>query len=297
MKIIPILTQALFVSILAACGSGSSDTPAAESFILDPYEGRILTANSLVGTWVYVKDGTTIESDRRGSLDSSTNSSGTSSATSSYKEYFIIRESEAGLEKSRCYSGFYSVDIDVGANELYLEAGHIAVVTNNTFSGVYEFDDGFDNGTDSYYRTESKTFKGIKISDSVSPFGSITNTIAGVGSITEDIYCFSQEIGKGEGSNILGGIEESGDFNFKTIQVGLVSNSDSGYFFNKLDGFSKNTVVSSSMGSFHSSSGANVNLIVNEESDFTYSMNYSGSNAQNDALDISGFIQIQLPTQ
>ncbi len=290
MKFISILTQGLCVSILTACGSGSSDIDTVESFNLSPYEGRVVSSDSLVGTWVYVKKGTA-------SVGSFVDgSSFDSHQTSSYKEYFIIRETETGLKKSDCSSGFSWIELD--ADKLYFEQGHAVTVTNNNaFSGLYEIDDVYGNANTGYYITEHKTVQGIKISNSVKPFGTVTNTTSGVTSITEDIYCFAQEHAAGEALSSIPDEGASGNFNSNQIMGGLEEFSDPEFRFAEWTGFKPLILIEVGMNSYYSTAGATVNLTINEESYLTYSMNYSGSNGQNGAQDVSGSIQIQLPTQ
>lgn len=278
----PVLTMALglSVSFLTACGgSSSSSSDSVQEYDLSTYEGRTVSTENLVGTWVMVATGTELSS-----LPGITSNS--SSAT---KEYFVVRETESGdFESSDCGSGFSTLIIE--GNIMTLEGGTATIIDNQKVSGSLENNYVGEGVFEGYNTTRTATFQSVKISDSVESFGSISKTVAGEDTVTEGIFCFAQNNSVGTVSSEDG----SGSYKGTDFEVGLENSSDDDFSFDKWSGTSSGFEIEIDLDTFSTDEGNEASFTVDSESSTSIMITYNGSN---DSGDVSGTVQIQLPLQ
>ncbi len=278
----PVLTMALglSVSLLTACGgSSSSSSDSVQEYDLSTYEGRSVSTETLVGTWVMVATGTQL----------STFSDITMSSSSATKEYFVVRETESGgFESSDCDSGFSTLVIE--GNIMTLNGGTATITDNQKVSGSLEINFVSEGELEGYNITRTATFQSVKISDEVESIGSVSKAIAGEETVTKDIFCFAQN----NSVITVSGEDVSGNAKGTDFEIGLESASDDDFTFDKWSGTSSGVEIEISSNSFRTDEGNDAAFTVDSESDTSIMITYNGSN---NSGDVSGTVQIQLPLQ
>lgn len=264
------IALALSSTLLSACGGSSSkSTSSMASFSLDSYEGRSVTSTSLEGTWVSVGtgDATIIDSDFTEEYDFSV------------KEYFLIAAIEGGYIKASCDGGISS--IQQSGDQISFEGMNGTLTNNQSISASLVIDDNA--GGVSY--SEHDTFTMLKISDSVGYIGSLETKEPGSSQSTQRVICFKQ---------LQGNVTWDGDYDtsIETYSVGL-DNAPS-LSLEKWEGGVTYTALNLNGETFESSSNDTVGFSVNSDTTLQNNISFYGSNYSDD---VTGTIQIQLPTQ
>ena len=256
----------LSAALLSACGGSSKSKQSVAEFSLTPYEGRTVSSDSIVGTWVSVSEGeeTYVDDEFTGNYDVAA------------KEYFTIRDSGFGYVKDSCESGFNTVSQINGRIEF---GGISGTLINNQKISATSIEEG------SGY-TRSYSYEMVKISDSTQAFGVVNITEAGNGVITENVSCFQQ-------SSALESYSDSNDtyklegYLVRTVDYSMID-------LQKWSGTYGYTYIYSDGSFFDTDYGDTVDFRVSSNSSTAHNISYNGSN---NTEDISGTIQIQLPSQ
>ena len=165
--------------LLIACGSGSSGTNKPKPYSLDDYQGRVVSSESLAGTWVSVSTGQKI-------LEGFSAYAHYSEVSYSNKQYFVITETDGGYSKASCnrwddsiiqngheisFSGMTGANIE---NKRFVFSGSNEIISNDITYSEYE------------------EFEMVKISDSVEGLGVISFSGFPYGDEALNIDCFYQ---------------------------------------------------------------------------------------------------------
>jgi hypothetical protein len=253
---------------LVGCGSDSDDSGALVEFSLSGYEGRVVSTDTLSGTWVAV--GVGVENIEAEGI--------TSTENLVLKEYFTITGSnESGYEKTRCeYAGTENITLSPVNNEFSFGEVTGTIIDNKSITATFKqsFDD------DSFSSVRTINLSAIKISDATSSIGTITADIAGAESLSIDISCYQQINGKGSG----GGSSYSSQFvDTSSLQ------------FQRYTGEFGYRSLDSSLLRFYldtDEAGQSVSFDVNAVSDLSETVTFSGSD---NSTSVTGIIQVDLP--
>jgi hypothetical protein len=254
---------------LVGCGSDSDDGSALAEFSLNDYEGRVVSTDTLSGTWVAVGTGTY----------SYTDPDYSDKEDLVLKEYFVITgDSDAGYTRANCES-YGTESIIINANSIAFGNVTGTVADNKSMTAVSYYKDEFSDGS-----IESSTIdlSIIKISDATDSFGTVKANVAGFGPIDSDISCYQQVNGKG----VARGESYTSNYVF-TTPVEL----------NKFVGAFDYTSLSSSLYStyiYSDEAGESASFEVNATSALTESVTFSASNS---TKSVTGTISVSLPVQ
>jgi len=264
----------LSAALLSACGGSSKSKQSIAEFSLNSYEGRTVSSDSIVGTWVSVSEGEREEV--------YTEDDFTSTYNIASKEYFIIRDIGSGYAKESCYG--WSSTVYESDGEIGFEGITGTLINNQRVSGMRTEEQNFSDWSYSEYTT----FEMIKISDSTEAIGTMELAEAGNGSNVVDVKCFQQ-------NSQVESWDASDDT--ATIESYLISRSDRSYvelFKWSSDLADSFTGIYAKGSFFNSDDNDTVDFRVSSESNVAHNISFNGSNEE---TDISGTIQIQLPSQ
>jgi len=293
-----LLAGILTTGLVTGCGSDSDDNSlSVEDYSLDSYEGREVSSDSLVGTWVATyKLSKEVQYDGR-----------TSRSYEAGKVYFILRESAGevvGLEASVCSGTF--TDVTVNGQEIdltFLRGGMTGTISENTFI------EASSDITDHYFFDDESllesidanvTYELVKISDSVQSFGSYSLELtdqqveSNNRQIEKDAYCFTQSRDVGEIVGVVAGAGEeykigsNGDVESLDFSHSVANGERSERSWFTTGDVSLPTLM------FYSSEGDAISYSVNEETEFTNQITYTISDSDN-VYSIDGSLEIQLP--
>ena len=120
--------------------------------------------------------------------------------------------------------------------------------------------------------------------------GTITVNVAGLGSLSQGLYCFQQK-------NEVGGI--NGSYYGTSEEYQLSASAGDDVYLQNVSGAVNNkdvSVYSSAFeGEFLTEYGASANFTVNSSTDLTESISFDASNSS--GASVTGTVQIQLPVQ
>jgi len=262
-------TGILATVLLTGCGGSSSGGgTSVTEYSLSDYEGRTVSSDTLAGTWVAVGTGSATYEVEEGSALSKW----------AVKEYFVIKEGASDPDKASCHAGFISTDI-VG-DQITVENFSGTVSGNTIISGAESENEG----------KIVTNLSIVKISDSVEALGTITVNVAGLGSLSQGLYCFQQK-------NEVG--EVNGSYYGASEEYQLSASAGDDVFLQKVSGTvsSKDVSVYSSafVGEFLTKDGASANFTVNSSTDLTESISFDASSTS--GASVTGTVQVQLPAQ
>ena len=276
----PSLSFALLSSaaLLTACGGSDDDstpTPPFENYDLSAYEARSISSDTLAGTWVYVA--TSEYSGSSGGIQQE--------KTSNSKIYFVIRTADLGDEETACNSTFQ--DMWINGSEVPFPCQFSQDMTDgNKITGTYDGD--------------INAFEMIKVSDSEEPIGTASYTIAGEEPVTKNIYYFYQQ---DENVQVMSG-HAAGNHQGVIFDINLEDGSQikswnyTGVDIEEHDGLTMRAADSLFyMGhdlDEEETGTDTVSFTLDAQSTYSNTITFHGSN---DAQDVGGTIQIQLPIQ
>lgn len=254
---------------LVGCGSDSDDSGALATLSLNDYEGRVVSTDTLSGTWVAVGTGTY----------SYTEPGYSDKEDLVVKEYFVITgDSDVGYTRANCES-YGTESIIINANSI--EFGNVTgtVVDNKSMTAVSSYEVSY---SDDDLESRKIDLSIIKISDATDSFGTVKANVAGSGSIDSDISCYQQVNGKG----VVDGDSYTSNYIY-TTPVEL--NKFIGAFdFTSLSSSSYQTYV------YSDEAGQSASFEVTATSSLTESVTFSASDNTKSA---TGTISVSLPVQ
>ena len=263
-------TGILAAALLTGCGGSSSGGSSLQEYGMSAYDDRTVSVDTLAGTWVAAGTGSI--------------SGSQASGRTAFKEYFIIRETQSGYEKARCEHGFEAMTLtgDQFAVEYdgnYTDKLSGTITDNSQITGVGKIShDGGD--TDS-------SFLAVKISDAVTPLGTIDFNISKGGQVVQssvDLFCAQQANSSGTVTGVGAVTAITYEFGDES-QRALIADKSSGAVSNTwFDGYFN----------LDTDNGDSVNFEVTSETALTLTMSLSGSSS---VLSGTGTVQIQLPVQ
>lgn len=173
--------------LLTGCGGGSSSSSSVKSFDTSSYTERSSNTSpeSMTGTWIGVH---TIIRERTDAI----NASVTPNFNSKILEMAVIRPNEEKLEMSLCGVGFE--EITVSDNSLVSNYRLLKVTNARSMTDSGSSQKTIRLGLGSYKETTSYTIDYVKVSDSYTPFGTLTmNWSDTTGDTQREIYCSTVE--------------------------------------------------------------------------------------------------------
>lgn len=250
--------------------------------IADVYEERTVSNESLVGTWVsfgssyieWTEDASLIE-------------------RQTSKDYFVIRNAIDGLEMVSCASVEFGssvgvVNISVEGDQVDL-GDSFGIISSSGLTGTVEDNRRINTSTVvglAGLLMQTLSHEMIKISDSTAAIGSVSITVAGEGTEVSEVSCFSQAE-----STLVDG---SFPGRLKLYRLPLNDTSVLRFQHSAVPFYPGYQRLDWDDEHFDDDNQGDLTFTVDNLDDLNFSMSF---NASNDATDISGNVQIQLPVQ
>lgn len=179
-----IIAMGLCGAILVGCGGSGSSNHELNEYTVSDFDGRVVSEDTLAGTWVAVGSGVDDFQGIEG---------GRGEKRFVLKEYFVISgDVDSGFKKHSC-SKFAEFDISVNETAIEFDEFSGIVTDNKMISGQSFHEDNYqDEETEvNYYSSETINFTALKISDATSSFARISVN-DGSGEQSQDLFCYRQ---------------------------------------------------------------------------------------------------------
>ncbi|GAA6134149.1 hypothetical protein NBRC116188_09380 [Oceaniserpentilla sp. 4NH20-0058] len=268
MTVKALLATTLCSAVLVGCGSGSSGSngPSVSEYSLDSFQGRSVSTQSIVGTWVMT-----------GTIDIEASSSQKSAnGKEALKETFIIVEDSGSLYKLTC-DETYAARVSVNGDTISFSGLNATLNNNSEFSGTNS-ESIYDSGVTINVTLD---LDAVKISDSTNPLATL-NISNDTESDSGGLGCVSQSNGYVNAS--------AESVSFETVQTHYVDleryTGDDGYtaIYTDLQGYYD----------YDTDYGDSVEFDILTHSESSQVISFNGSDRYGN---ISGAINVNLPVQ